>query len=89
MPYDPLEPEDLTKPLAKCKNATVLLTGDSTLSYLVVDNGSTDACGILSYTLTPSQFSCVNGSNNVTLTVKDVNNNQATCTSVVTIVCNN
>lgn len=80
--------KDLTKPLAKCKNATVLINADLTLSYQVIDNGSTDACGILSYTLTPSFFSCVNGVHNVTLSVKDVNNNQSSCTGVVTIVCN-
>ncbi len=74
--------------VAKCKNATVLINADLTLSYQVIDNGSTDACGILSYTLTPSFFSCVNGVHNVTLSVKDVNNNQSSCTGVVTIVCN-
>lgn len=81
--------KDLVKPTAKCKNATVIIQSDSTLSYQVVDDGSFDKCGILEYTLSPNQFSCVNGSTNVTLTVKDVNGNIAYCTSTVTIVCSN
>ena len=81
--------KDLTKPLAKCKTASVNLSGDSTLSYLVVDNGSADACGILSYTLSPNTFNCSNiGANSVTLSVKDVNNNVSTCASTIWITCN-
>lgn len=80
---------DQTKPSAKCRNATVTISSDTTLSYMVVDDGSSDACGISQHTITPSLFTCQSGPVNVTLTVKDANNNQSTCTSVVTIVCSN
>ena len=80
---------DLTKPVAKCRTASVNIVGDTTLSYLVVDNGSTDKCGILSHTLTPNQFNCSNiGANPVTLTIEDVNGNKSACTSTITITCN-
>lgn len=81
--------KDLTKPLAKCKTASVNISTDTTLDAHVVNNGSTDACGIASYTLTPNTFNCTNiGANTVTLQVKDVNNNVATCTAIIYITCN-
>jgi len=80
---------DLTKPLAKCKTASVNIGTDTTLDAQVVNNVSSDACGISSYTLTPNQFNCSNiGANSVTLSVKDVNNNVATCTATIWITCN-
>ncbi len=82
--------KDSTKPLAKCKTASVNISGDTTLSYLVVDNSSWDKCGILSYTLTPDTFNCTNvGPNPVSLKVRDVNGNEATCLSTITITCSN
>ncbi|KAA3631448.1 MAG: HYR domain-containing protein, partial [Bacteroidetes bacterium] len=51
-----------------------------------IDNGSNDACGIASLSVSPSGFDCSNlGENTVTLTVTDINNNPATCTATVTV----
>lgn len=82
--------KDLTKPIARCKSATVSIQGDTTLGYELIDNGSTDACGIAEYTLTQSQFTCSNaGANTVTLQVKDVNGNVSNCISTIYIICGN
>jgi len=81
---------DSTKPLAKCKTVSVNIQSDTTLSPSLVDNGSSDACGILEYTLTPNQFNCSNvGNNLVTLKVKDKNGNMSTCPATIIITCNN
>jgi PKD repeat protein len=80
--------EDNVNPVAQCQNITVQLdaTGNATITAAQLDNGSTDACGIASMTLSTSSFSCADiGSNNVTLTVTDVNGNSATCAGVVTV----
>jgi hypothetical protein len=78
----------LVAPVALCKNISVALnaTGSVSITAAQVNNGSTDACGIQSTTVSPSVFNCTNtGTNTVTLTVKDVNGNISTCTSVVTV----
>jgi PKD repeat protein len=80
--------EDNVNPVAQCQNITVQLdaTGNATITAAQLDNGSTDACGIASMTLSTSSFSCADiGSNNVTLTITDVNGNSATCAAVVTV----
>lgn len=94
--------KDLTAPNALCRNATVTLNdlGNATLSIGQIDNGSSDACGIASMTLSKTQFNCSDlpgSAQTVTLTVKDVNQNMSTCQSQVSIkdlmaptaVCNN
>ena len=81
--------KDLTKPVAKCKSATVSIQGDTTLNYQLVDNGSTDACGIAEYSMTPNYFNCNSaGGNTVTLTIKDENGNQSSCLATIFIICN-
>lgn len=81
--------KDLTKPVAKCKSATVSIQGDTTLNYQLVDNGSTDACGIAEYAMTPNYFNCNSaGGNTVTLTIKDENGNQSSCLATIFIICN-
>ena len=82
---------DTTKPLAKCKNATVTLDkfGLVTVSGADVNDGSTDNCAtaFLTFTLTPSSFDCSKlGANTVTLTVSDPCGNTATCQATVTVV---
>jgi gliding motility-associated-like protein len=67
---------------------TVQLNALGTVSITPADvnNGSTDACGILTYSLSKSTFTCANvGSNVVTLTATDVhgNVNQAFATVLV------
>ncbi|MBC6994044.1 hypothetical protein H9S92_07715, partial [Lewinella lacunae] len=52
----------------------------------LVDNGSSDACGIETYAVSQADFTCANvGPNEVTLTVTDVNGNSSTCTATVTV----
>ncbi len=80
--------EDLVIPTAICQNFTTQLdaTGNATITAANIDNGSSDACGIASVSVSPSAFTCADvGANTVTLTVTDVNGNVATCTSTVTI----
>lgn len=81
--------EDVTAPVVACQNITVELdsvTGTITIDGTDIDNGSTDACGIDTYTLDIDTFDCSNiGDNTVTLTVTDVNGNTATCTAIVTV----
>ncbi|MGB3344023.1 MAG: HYR domain-containing protein, partial [Aequorivita sp.] len=81
--------EDVTAPIVSCQDITVELdpiTGIVTISGSDIDNGSTDACGIVSYDLDINTFDCSNvGSNTVVLTVTDVNGNASTCTVIVTV----
>ncbi|WP_439516378.1 HYR domain-containing protein [Sediminibacterium sp.] len=79
---------DNTAPIASCKNITVALspTGTVTITPQMVDNGSSDACGIQSLALSKTNFTCADiGANNVTLTVTDRAGNVSTCTAVVTV----
>ncbi len=79
---------DNTAPTASCKNITVALSpaGTVTITPQMVDNGSSDACGIQSLALSRTNFTCADiGANNVTLTVTDRAGNVSTCTAVVTV----
>lgn len=82
--------KDASAPTALCKPATVFLNnaGVGTLTVSQVDNGSTDACGISTRTLSQTAFNCSEVQSSpwpVFLTVKDVNGNSATCTAMVTV----
>lgn len=79
---------DDTPPTAICKNATVALSGGTaSITAADVNNGSTDNCGIKSLSVSKTSFTCANiGSNTVTLTVTDNNNNVSTCQATVTVV---
>ena len=80
---------DTVVPVAICKNITgrLNITGNLTIDSLAVNNASSDACGIASFAVTPTAFTCANiGANTVTMTVIDVNGNSSTCTSTVTVV---
>ena len=79
---------DLTAPVAKCKNATVQLNaqGAATIAANLIDNGSSDACGITSSTLSVTSLSCANtGVNQVVLNVSDASGNSSSCTAMVTV----
>ena len=80
--------EDNVAAEAKAKDITVQLDGTGTVSITAadVDNGSNDACGIKSMSVSPSAFTCSEiGDNTVILTVIDNNGNESTTTSIVTV----
>ncbi|MBL0017562.1 MAG: HYR domain-containing protein [Bacteroidetes bacterium] len=80
---------DSVRPVATCRNITVLLngSGNGTATAAAVNNGSSDACGIASLSLSNSFFNCSNiGANSTVLTVTDINGNTSTCASTITVV---
>ncbi|MGE3181739.1 MAG: hypothetical protein AB7N71_08920, partial [Phycisphaerae bacterium] len=80
---------DNVPPVALCRDFTVELdeTGHATIAVADVNDGSKDACGLASLTLSQTTFNCCDvGPNNVTLFARDVNNNLSVCTAVVTVV---
>ena len=80
--------EDNVKPVASSKNITVQLdeNGVATITPEMIDNNSSDACGIADLRLDATEFSCSNvGKNTVTLTVEDKNGNISGTTATVTL----
>lgn len=82
---------DNIAPVAKCKNglATVnpfTLTSTS-LDPAIINDGSTDNCGIASMSVSPSNFTCNDAGtkHTVTLTVRDSSGNTNTCTAQIYI----
>jgi hypothetical protein len=74
--------QDHVAPFAYCKNYTTVLTdgGYVEVSPAQINNQSNDACGISSFALSQSIFSCSDlGTNIVTLTVTDASGNTGTC----------
>src|SRR4028119_2082801 len=53
---------DATPPNAVSENATVILdaAGNATLTTADIDNGSTDNCGVVTMSISPSTFDCSN-----------------------------
>ncbi len=79
---------DAEIPNAVAQDVTIQLdaSGNASVSAAQVDNGSSDACGILDLELDQTAFDCGHiGPNTVTLTVTDVNGNPATATATVTV----
>lgn len=80
---------DRTNPTATCNsgiNLSLNNQGFATLSVQQLDNGSNDNCGIASYQISQSNFTCADiGFNRVTLTVTDLAGNIATCTTSVIV----
>lgn len=81
---------DATPPTAICLTALEVDVADGDPATLVglgangIDNGSSDNCGIVSYTTSPSELTTADvGFNTVTLTVADANGNASTCTCQV------
>src|SRR5205814_6878320 len=61
-------------------------SGNASITAAQIDNGSSDACGIASMSVSPSSFSCLNvGANTVVFTVTDNHGNSSTCSSIVTV----
>ncbi len=82
---------DNTAPTALCKNASLSLdaNGQAMLETGAINNNSYDACGIASFSLDKTAFDCNElGTNQVQLTVADVNGNASTCQATVTVVDN-
>jgi hypothetical protein len=82
---------DTISPAAQCKNMTLSLDteGEAQLQATDLNNGSSDACGIFSMTLSQTNFSCTHiGINNIDLTVMDESGNASSCTAIVEVVDN-
>ncbi len=80
--------EDNVAPVSLCKTATVQLdaSGNGSITAANIDDGSNDACDIKTLSVAPNSFTCADvGTNIVTLTVTDNNNNVSTCTAEVTV----
>lgn len=80
---------DTIDPLVACQNISVYLdlTGNASITGAMINNGSSDACGIATLVASPSTFTCANiGANTITLTVTDNNGNISTCTSTITVI---
>jgi gliding motility-associated-like protein len=81
--------QDVTAPVVVTQPYTAQLnvSGLATVTAANVNNGSTDACGIATYAISKSSFTCANvGSNVVTLTVTDVNGNVNQAFATVLVV---
>jgi len=79
---------DNVPPVALCQNLTVVLdaNGEGSITPAMVNDGSTDACGVFSLSLNQEDFDCSHiGINTVTLTVEDVNGNTSTCDATITV----
>ena len=84
-----LLPADNTNPTVICQNHSAYLdiSGNVTISTTDIDNGSSDACGIASMTLTNSNFTCAEvGANTVYLIVTDNSGNVDSCMATVTVL---
>ena len=80
--------QDNIAPTATCQDVTLQLNaaGNTTLSPAMIDNGSSDACGLQPLSVSPTSFGCNEvGGNTATLTVTDQNGNSSTCTATVTV----
>jgi hypothetical protein len=82
---------DLLQPDAKCKNATAYLdiSGQVQITPSLVNNASSDNCGIATTSLSKTSFDCSNlGANAVVLTATDASGNSKTCNATVVVADN-
>jgi hypothetical protein len=82
---------DSSPPTVITQDIQVVLdeNGSGTIETSQIDDGSTDNCAIASLELDISTFDCSNvGNNVVTLTVTDINGNDASETATVTVIDN-
>lgn len=81
--------EDDVDPNAVCQNLTIYLDENGTVSAnpADVDNGSTDNCSVVAFSLSQTDFACADlGQAVITLTVEDQSGNTDDCVSVFTVV---
>ncbi len=79
---------DTENPVVHTQNITVALnaSGVAVITPAQINNGSTDNCGVVSYSLSKSSFNCSNlGANTVILTATDAAGNSNTATATVTV----
>ena len=79
---------DTIKPTVRTRNLTLCLdaNGNANITPAMIENGSTDNCSIVSYTLSQTNFNSSHiGVNTVTLSVRDASGNIGTATAIVTI----
>ncbi len=79
---------DSTPPVPGCQDVTVVLDGSGNASITAADIeiGSSDNCGIDTFFVGQDQFTCTDVPGvNVTLSIRDVSGNTATCTRLVTV----
>ncbi|NQX85521.1 MAG: HYR domain-containing protein, partial [Flavobacteriaceae bacterium] len=82
---------DNTNPTVVTQDVSVNLdeNGNVSITAEMIDNGSSDACGIGSMSVSPSSFSCSEiGTNSVTLEVTDVSGNTSSAAATVTVIDN-
>ncbi|MBK9221935.1 MAG: hypothetical protein IPO16_07395 [Saprospiraceae bacterium] len=81
---------DKVKPIVKTKNITIYLNDNMskvTITTGMIDNGSSDNCGIKSITVNPSMFECKNvGLNTVYLIVTDNNGNTSSASAILNVI---
>ena len=80
---------DTMAPQVLCQDITLILdeNGQVNITPQDIDAGSTDNCGIVSYSIDTTSFDCSSsGQNFVTLTVTDASGNTNSCTTSVTII---
>ncbi len=80
---------DTLKPTVTCSNISVYLNaaGNATIDSSMLDNGSTDNCGINTMSLSRTTFDCnAIGAHFVTMTVTDINGNSDSCIATVTVL---
>jgi pectin methylesterase-like acyl-CoA thioesterase len=79
--------EDKISPVVRVKNVELnLVNGSALLNPSDLDNGSSDACGISSMTVSRTSFDCASiGDHTVTLTMTDRNGNSSSASATVTI----
>jgi hypothetical protein len=79
---------DTIKPVVVCRDTTVYLNtiGSVTIDSSYIISSVNEACGIITASLSKTNFSCTNiGLNPVSLTVMDKGGNVHTCSAIVTV----
>ncbi|MEM6297060.1 MAG: choice-of-anchor D domain-containing protein [Bacteroidota bacterium] len=83
-----IQAEDNEIPTVMTQNINLDLnpSGDASITAAIINNGSTDNCGIVPLSLDKTDFTCADlGTNTITLTATDAAGNSATGTAIVTV----